>query len=41
MTTTQELLAASAKYLANTYARFPIVLVRGQGVRLWDSDGKE
>jgi len=41
MTTTQELLAASAKYLANTYARFPIVLERGQGVRLWDSDGKE
>src|SRR5574342_945023 len=39
--TTQELIAASGKYLANTYARFPIVLVRGQGVRLWDSDGKE
>lgn len=41
MMTTQELIAASAKYLANTYARFPIVLVKGQGVRLWDSDGKE
>jgi predicted acetylornithine/succinylornithine family transaminase len=40
MTSTQELIAASAKYLANTYARFPIVLVRGQGVRLWDADGK-
>lgn len=39
--TTQELLAASSKYLANTYARFPIALVRGRGVRLWDSDGKE
>ena len=39
--TTQELLAASSKHLANTYARFPIVLVRGKGVRLWDSDGKE
>jgi predicted acetylornithine/succinylornithine family transaminase len=39
--TTQELIEASAKYLANTYARFPIVLVRGQGMRLWDSDGKE
>ena len=39
--TTQELIAASGKYLANTYARFPIVLVRGQGARLWDSDGKE
>jgi acetylornithine/N-succinyldiaminopimelate aminotransferase len=41
MKTTSELIAASTKYLANTYARFPIVLVKGQGVRLWDSDGKE
>jgi acetylornithine/N-succinyldiaminopimelate aminotransferase len=41
MMTTLELITASAKYLANTYARFPIVLVKGQGVRLWDSDGKE
>ncbi|HTU01272.1 MAG TPA: aspartate aminotransferase family protein [Candidatus Sulfotelmatobacter sp.] len=39
--TTPELLAASAKYLANTYARFPVVLVRGTGMRLWDSEGKE
>jgi acetylornithine/N-succinyldiaminopimelate aminotransferase len=39
--TTQELIAVSNKYLANTYARFPMVLVRGRGVRLWDSDGKE
>ncbi len=41
MQTTQELIAASGRYLANTYARFPIVLVKGQGVRLWDSAGKE
>ena len=41
MTSTPELIAASAKYLANTYARFPIVLVRGQGARVWDADGKE
>ncbi len=39
--TTQELIAASSKYVANTYARFPIVLVKGRGARLWDSDGKE
>jgi acetylornithine aminotransferase/acetylornithine/N-succinyldiaminopimelate aminotransferase len=39
--TTQELIATSSKYLANTYARFPIVLVKGQGVRLWDSEGTE
>lgn len=24
----------------NTYARFPIALVRGEGVRVWDADGK-
>jgi predicted acetylornithine/succinylornithine family transaminase len=41
MMTTQELIATAGKYLANTYARFPIVLVKGQGVRLWDSEGKE
>jgi acetylornithine aminotransferase/acetylornithine/N-succinyldiaminopimelate aminotransferase len=39
--TTQELIAASGRYLANTYARYPIVLVRGKGMRLWDTDGKE
>lgn len=38
---TEEFLADSAKYLANTYARFPIVLVRGEGARVWDSEGKE
>jgi len=39
--TTQELIAASSACLFNTYARFPIVLVKGRGSRLWDSDGKE
>ncbi|MBI4380544.1 MAG: aspartate aminotransferase family protein [candidate division NC10 bacterium] len=41
MSTTDDLIKDSARYLANTYARFPVVLVRGRGVRLWDSDGKE
>lgn len=41
MASTEELLNESAKYLANTYARFPIVLVRGKGTKAWDSDGKE
>jgi predicted acetylornithine/succinylornithine family transaminase len=27
--------------LANTYARYPIVLVRGKGATVWDSTGKE
>ncbi len=29
------------KYVANTYARFPIELVRGKGSKLYDADGKE
>jgi len=27
--------------LMNNYARFPVEFVRGEGARLWDSDGKE
>lgn len=26
---------------ANTYSRFPAAMVKGQGCRLWDADGKE
>jgi acetylornithine/N-succinyldiaminopimelate aminotransferase len=29
------------KYVAQTYARYPIALVRGKGVRVWDAEGKE
>lgn len=29
------------KYVANTYARFPIELVSGKGSKLYDADGKE
>ena len=28
-------------HVMNTYARFPIALVRGEGARVWDADGKE
>ena len=28
-------------YIANTYARFPVVLSTGKGSRIWDEDGKE
>jgi len=31
----------SAEYLFSTYKRYPIVLVRGEGSRVWDQDGKE
>lgn len=30
-----------SKYIANTYARFPIVLERGKGSLVWDSEGRE
>jgi len=29
------------RYVAQTYARYPIALVRGKGARVWDADGKE
>lgn len=38
MTETQ---ALADKYMFQTYARFPITLVRGAGCRVWDEDGKE
>jgi predicted acetylornithine/succinylornithine family transaminase len=41
VTDTRTLLEWSAKYHANTYGRAPICLVRGDGMRVWDSDGKE
>ncbi len=39
--TTQELIFNSNKYIMGTYSRVPVVLVRGEGVHVWDSDGKE
>jgi len=39
--TTDELIGLSDKYIMSTYKRFPIVLVRGSGARVWDSNGKE
>ena len=35
------LIEASSPHLMNTYGRVPIALVRGQGVRVWDVNGKE
>ncbi|HEY7164975.1 MAG TPA: aspartate aminotransferase family protein [Candidatus Binatia bacterium] len=29
------------QYVARTYTRYPIALVRGKGARVWDADGKE
>lgn len=33
--------ALADKYLFQTYGRFPISLIRGQGCRVWDENGKE
>ncbi len=33
--------AAFDRYVMGTYARFPIALDRGEGCRVWDTDGKE
>ena len=38
---TKELLDAGGKHLMAFTKRFPLALVRGEGMRVWDSDGKE
>src|SRR3972149_2042908 len=38
---TKTLLEWSERYHVPTYSRAPICLVRGEGVRVWDSDGRE
>lgn len=34
-------LEESGRYLMNTYNRFPVVLRKGRGMKVWSSDGKE
>lgn len=41
MTKTEQIIARSARYLMNTYARLPIALVKGEGCRVWDAEGRE
>jgi acetylornithine/N-succinyldiaminopimelate aminotransferase len=41
MTDTKTLLEWSARYHTPNYGRAPICLVRGDGMRVWDSDGRE
>ena len=36
-----EILELGKKYVMNTYGRFPIALVKGEGSKVWDADGKE
>lgn len=36
-----KIFAESQKYLFNTYSRFPVVLIKGRGARVWDLEGRE
>ena len=38
---TSELISESQKYHMNTYGRQPLVLVKGRGMKVADSDGRE
>jgi acetylornithine/N-succinyldiaminopimelate aminotransferase len=38
---TSDILADSQKYIMNTYGRQPLVLVKGRGTKVYDSDGRE
>ncbi|NLW91376.1 MAG: aspartate aminotransferase family protein [Syntrophomonadaceae bacterium] len=37
----QDIMAKGQQYVMNTYGRFPIAPVKGQGTYLWDADGKQ
>ncbi len=37
----QTVMRLDKKYVMHTYSRIPIAIERGEGVRVWDSDGKE
>jgi acetylornithine/N-succinyldiaminopimelate aminotransferase len=41
MSTTDSWVARAASVLTPNYRQQPVALVRGQGVRVWDADGKE
>lgn len=37
----QELVAMEKEHVVQTYKRLPVTLVRGEGTKVWDADGKE
>lgn len=37
----QTMMMLSEEYVANTYARYPILLARGKGTRVWNLEGEE
>jgi predicted acetylornithine/succinylornithine family transaminase len=38
---TEEIVSLHSSYIMNTYNRYPIALVKGEGVKVWDAEGKE
>jgi acetylornithine/N-succinyldiaminopimelate aminotransferase len=38
---TQEIMNMNQQYVMQTYGRLPIALVKGQGAKVWDAEGKE
>lgn len=38
---TEEIVGLHSKYLMDTYNRYSIAVVRGEGVKVWDAEGKE
>jgi acetylornithine/N-succinyldiaminopimelate aminotransferase len=38
---TEEIILGAKQYLMDTYARYPMALSRGQGMRVWDAEGRE
>ena len=41
MSSSSDWIAVEQKYYAQTVRRQPVVIVRGEGTRVWDADGKE
>lgn len=41
MTEPKNIILLFERYVMPTYARYPLVFVRGKGTRVWDADGKE
>lgn len=37
----EEIIRESGRYIMNTYNRYPVVIVKGRGTRVYDADGKE
>jgi len=37
----KRLIEESKKYIFNTYSRLPVIIVKGEGFKLWDNKGKE